>query len=256
MLKRLLVASVVLLGSLWPVGPALAAGLNDVVSALEGPFRADAPAAAAIRDFEGDFFQESRIASLDKVQRGRGRVAIRFDRRDRNRPPLVMFRWEYDQPNNQEIVSDGHTMWVYLPENNQVVQSDIDIVNRTTANDPLTFLTGLGNLSRDFTIGWAEPNRDADGNWVLSMTPRRPSPLIAKLLIVVDRRAVDAWSRSGNVDDYLPLLSSTVYDPGGNSTLIEFSDMRPNRGLPASYFSFMIPAGVEVVRPTGQGMGY
>jgi outer membrane lipoprotein carrier protein len=52
------------------------------------------------------------------------------------------------------------------------------------------------------------------------------------------------------------MLSSTVYDPNGNSTIIEFSDIRVNRGLSDSYFDFIVPAGVDVVRPTGQGMGF
>jgi outer membrane lipoprotein carrier protein len=250
---------VLALAVLTTLGPAVAArgaDLKEVIRTLETPFQADAPAAAAIRDFQGEFSQESRIASLDRVQRGRGRVAVKFKRLQKDRPPLAMFRWEYDQPTNQEIISDGRTMWVYMPENNQVIRSDIDVVNRTDANDPLTFLTGLGNLSRDFNIGWAEPNRDADGNWVLEMTPRRPSPLIARLLIVVDRRAVREFTANGTVDHYLPMLSSTVYDPNGNSTIIEFSDIRVNRGLSDSYFDFSIPAGVDVVRPTGQGMGF
>ncbi|MHB8709701.1 MAG: LolA family protein, partial [Desulfuromonadales bacterium] len=53
-----------------------------------------------------------------------------------------------------------------------------------------------------------------------------------------------------------PILSTTVYDPNGNSTTIEFSDVRVNRGLSAGQFRFMMPAGVEVVRPTGKEMGF
>ena len=255
-MKRIMVLALAMLTTLGPAVAARAAGLNDVIRTLETPFQTDAPTAAAIRDFQGDFSQESRIASLDRVQRGRGRVAVKFKRLQRDRPPLAMFRWEYDQPTNQEIISDGQTIWVYMPENNQVIRSDIDVVNRTDANDPLTFLTGLGNLSRDFNIGWAEPNRDGEGNWVLEMTPRRPSPMIARLLIVVDRHAVREFTANGTVDHYLPMLSSTVYDPNGNSTIIEFSDIRVNRGLSDSYFDFSVPAGVDVVRPTGQGMGF
>ena len=176
--------------------------------------------------------------------------------RDSAHPPLVQFRWDYTEPTNQEIVSDGQTMWVYLPENRQVIQSDIGAVNRTSADNPLTFLSGLGNLSRDFTIGWAEPNRDQEGNWVLELTPLRPSPLIARLLIVVDRRAVDAFTATGSTGEYLPFLSTTVFDPSGNSTRIEFNDISINQHLGDLPFKFMIPAGVEVVRPSGQTMGF
>lgn len=255
MKRTVLLLPLLVAALLFCAGTVGAAGLNEVINTLESPFQASAPKAMAIYDFQGDFFQESNIASLERTQRGRGRVAVRFVPRQ-GHPPLAQFRWEYFEPTDQEIVSDGRTMWVYLPENRQVIQSDIDIVNGTDANDPLTFLTGLGNLSRDFSIGWAPENRDREGNWVLEMTPRRASPLIARMLIVVDHRAVDAFTRGGTTGGYLPLLSSTVFDPGGNSTLIKFSDIRINRGLSDADFRFIMPAGVDVVRPSGQGMGF
>lgn len=285
------------------VQPARAVGLRDVIEALESPFRD-----RQIKDYSADFFQESRIASLDRLQRARGQVSVRFSYRS-NQVPLVMFHWEYQEPTRQEIVSDGKTLWVYLPENNQVIQSDIEMVSQARENDPMTFLTGLGNLSRDFLISYAEPNRDPRGNYILNLRPRRTTALINRMVIVVNRDAVEAPSAvlgrdaagassaadlarteprrppsrrsappsgaptpdeffgadaggsrqdssSGSKRDLVfPILSTTVYDPNGNSTAIEFSDVLVNRGMPAGQFRFMLPAGVEVVRPTGKEMG-
>ncbi len=313
---------------------AQAAGLREVIQALETPFQARTPAGQRIQDYQADFFQESRIASLDRLQRARGEVSVRFDYR-RSQVPLVMFQWEYQEPTTQEIISDGKTLWVYLPENNQVIQSDIEMVSKAGESDPMTFLTGLGQLSRDFLISWAEPNQDVEGNYVLDLRPRRTTALINRMVIVVDRYALDEpstepspktpsatpsgrssrSSRGGGVfptepdagepvaskpnsffdDDFdpnqpitddraaappadtffadtgrsssylserrragglvFPILSTTVYDPSGNRTTIEFSDLRINRGIPESEFRFIQPAGVEVVRPTGKGMG-
>ncbi|NIQ96491.1 MAG: outer membrane lipoprotein carrier protein LolA, partial [Desulfuromonadales bacterium] len=87
------------------------------------------------------FTQESSIASLDRTQQGGGRVTLRFEQQGGGQVPLVKFRWEYEHPTRQEIVSDGRTMWVYIPENNQVIESDISEVSRARAQDPLTFLT-------------------------------------------------------------------------------------------------------------------
>lgn len=53
-----------------------------------------------------------------------------------------------------------------------------------------------------------------------------------------------------------PIVSTTVYDPSGNSTTIEFSNLRINRGMSSGEFRFIPPAGVEVVRPTGKEMGF
>jgi outer membrane lipoprotein carrier protein len=257
-MKRFLVAALCLLCS-FPA-PALARGesigMSEVIRALEDPFKTEAPADSAIADFEADFFQESRIASLDRLQRGRGRVMVKFDRTRGDRVPQAMFRWEYDQPTTQEIVSDGETIWVYLPENRQVIQSDLELEGQARPDDPVTFLTGLGNLSRDFLIGWAQPNQDIEGNYILELRPRRSSPLIQRLLLVVNRDSVVPATRPERLGDVFPLLSSTVFDPSGNTTTIEFSGVRVNRGIPDSTFRFILPAGVEVIHPSGSGMGY
>jgi outer membrane lipoprotein carrier protein len=161
----------------------------------------------------------------------------------------------------------------------------------------MTFLTGLGNLSRDFNINWAVPNYDVEGNHVLELRPKRVSSLINRMLIVVDRYAVEAYLNPDQDEDQdassipslpptpevptprssqlpggfnndpfsdagrlrgplFPILSTTVYDPNGNSTTIEFSDLRVNFGVSEMSFNFIKPAGVQVVRPTGQEMGF
>jgi outer membrane lipoprotein carrier protein len=236
-----------------------AVDLSGVVEALENPFKAKADrekesSLSAISDFQSDFLQESLIASLDRAQQGKGKVSVKFTPDESGHVPLTMFRWEYEQPARQEIVSDGKTMWVYLPENNQVILSEIDFSSPSRPNDPVTFLTGLGNLSRDFLIDWASPDRDAQGNYILELRPRQPSPMIRSMLVVVDRDAVrgaDAGSRP-----VFPMLSTTVYDPNDNRTTIEFRDVRVNRGLPDSFFRFIPPEGVEVLRPGESGMGF
>ena len=271
--------------------PAGAVGLSDVIKTLETPFQSRTDKAERIYDYQAEFFQESRIASLDRLQRARGRVVVAFDYKELGTVPTVRFRWEYEQPTTQEMVSDGKTLWVYLPENNQVIQSDIEMVNKARQNDPMTFLTGLGNLSRDFLITWAQPNQDIDGNYVLELTPRKVSSLINRMVIVVDRQAVDVYLHKDMETDasappvpptppspgaspfpssprmsfpefgekggvWFPFLSTTVYDPNGNSTIIEFSNTRVNFGVARNTFNVIKPAGVQVVRPTGQEMGF
>lgn len=266
-----------------------AISLNDVIRTLETPFQSATAKELRIYDYSADFFQESKIASLDRMQRANGQVEVAFDYQRGQTVPKVKFNWQYHQPTNQEIVSDGKTLWVYLPENNQVIESDIEMVNEAGQNDPMTFLTGLGNLSRDFRISWAVPNNDVDGNYVLELAPRRTSSLINRLVIVVDRLAVEAnmsraqedqdpkWgglepptiapppmgkdfafpAYDGSTSDiWFPILSTAVYDPNGNSTIIEFSNLRVNLGISDMSFNFMLPAGVQVVRPTGKEMGF
>ncbi len=182
---------VTLAAPVWP------ASLDDVINALETPFQTGTDEKLRIYDYSADFSQESKIASLDRLQRASGEVEVAFDYQRTETVPRVKFHWQYEQPTTQEIVSDAKTLWVYLPENNQVIQSDIEDMKKSRQNDPMTFLTGLGNLSRDFSIHWAEPKQDVDGNYVLELIPRRVSSLINKLIIMVDRNAVEAYLNRG-----------------------------------------------------------
>ncbi len=257
-MKRLSKILYLVLISVVVSAPAQAESVQDVINTLEIPFRNDTPAADAIHDVEADFTQESSIASLDRTQQGGGRVTLRFEQQGGGQVPLVKFRWEYEHPTRQEIVSDGRTMWVYIPENNQVIESDISEVSRARAQDPLTFLTGLGNLSRDFLVRWASPNRDDDGNYILKLTPKTTTTMFRELEVVVDRRAVLDYTRSAVTGREFPIRSTTAIDPNGNKTVITFerNTIRLNRGVSSLNFRFIAPAGVDVVRPSGNRMGY
>lgn len=258
---RLKLSILFLLCLLPSLSMAAAVGLSDVIKTLETPFKSTATkdrgtATSGIYDFQADFFQESLIASIDRVQRGRGEVSFKFQRRRIGAAPLVMFRWEYREPITQEIVSDGRTMWVYQPDNRQVIESDISRISRQQGENPVTFLSGLGNLSRNFHIRWATPNLDRQGNYILELQPRRISQMISKLLIVVDRNAVRDYVEKNRAGEIFPFLATTVIDPNNNRTTIEFRNIRVNRDLSARFFHFNRPAGVEVVRPTGEQLGF
>jgi outer membrane lipoprotein carrier protein len=253
MKKRLLL--VLLLTLLLPtLAVAAKVELKDVINALEAPFQG--AGAGQVHDVGADFFQESRIAALDRSQRGRGTVSFRFEPGDDRRAPIAMFNWQYQEPSAQEIVSDGRTMWVYLPESRQVIESDLTLAGGGGSANPVTFLSGLGNLSRDFTITFATPDTDSAGHYILDLRPKQASPLMRNLRIVVNRDAVQARAKRSD-RAYFPILSTTVTDPVDNQTIIEFSNIRVNRGLSRADFRFMPPPGVEVVKPTpGTNMGF
>lgn len=230
--------------------------LNQVIETLEKPFRPDTPPDQAIGNFQADFFQHSKLVSLGREQSGEGRVQVSFRATTDAHPRLARFRWEYTRPTNQEIVSDGTTLWVYMPENNQVIRSELAAGREALGEDPLSFLTGLGNLSRDFVIDWGMPQSDPQGNFVLHLKPHLDSPLISEMRIVVDRAAVAELSDDRLTGRRLPIISSTVIDPNGNTTLIEFRNARVNRDLPEATFRFVVPDGVDVVQPDEAGLGY
>jgi len=238
--------------------PAVAETVQDVILALETPFKVDTVDAQQIHDIETEFTQQSTIASLDRVQEGGGRVMLKFDYPRTDRVPRVSFRWEYDFPTRQEIVSNGKTFWAYIPENNQVIQTELEQVSDQQPDSPLTFLTGLGNLSRDFLIRWASPNRDDANNYILYLTPKRTTSTIQSLTVVVDQYAVQDYTNRNVTGKRFPIVSTRAVDPNDNVTLIRFDqqEMRLNRGMSDSFFNYILPAGVDVVRPPGSQIGY
>ncbi|NIQ96537.1 MAG: hypothetical protein GWN87_21850, partial [Desulfuromonadales bacterium] len=65
-------------------------------------------------------------------------------------------------------------------------------------------------------------------------------------------------TRSAVTGREFPIRSTTAIDPNGNKTVITFerNTIRLNRGVSSLNFRFIAPAGVDVVRPSGNRMGY
>lgn len=224
------------------------ASLDNVIAALETPFRTAAP--NGIENFQAEFFQLSRIASIDKQQQARGEVSFKFERPEGG-SPVALFRWSYLEPTIQEFVSDGKTLWVYQPENRQVIESEIE-----QSDNPLAFLSRLGELSQDFTIGWGNPQMNESGDYLLVLEPRRETRLARSLQIVVNGAAVRDFQQHQRVGAVFPLKTVSVIDPNRNLSRFRFESVRMNQNLSPDSFRFQPPAGVEVLHPAPGQIGY
>lgn len=235
-MKRHLILFVLLLVSACPAwGADKPAALKDVVAALEKGY-------ASLRDVQADFTQKTVIPSVKREQRGSGEVLLK-----RPSPSTSMFRFNYTKP-RQQIISDGKQVWFYLPESKQVMVSPVTTMFKGDNSIALSYLTGLGSVSRDFTIAFAKEQRDAAGNYHLDLTPKNPSPLLSRLRLTVSAEAVERFAREGTVKNIFPIVASIIYDAGGNETRIDYSRARVNKGIDNSRFAFKIPEGVEVIK--------
>ena len=212
------------------------ASLKDVVAALEKAY-------ATLQDVQADFNQVTRIASINKQQRGNGEVLLK-----RPGTATAMFRFNYAKP-KQQIVSNGKQVWFYLPENKQVIVSSVSEMFKGSNGIALSYLTGLGHVSRDFTIVFGKDERDKNGNYQLELTPKKPSPVLSRLHLTISAEVVQRLFRDGAVHDIFPIVSSVVFDAGGNETRIDYTRSRVNKGIDNGKFSFKVPEGVELVKP-------
>jgi hypothetical protein len=73
------------------------------------------------------------------------------------------------------------------------------------------------------------------------------------MLYVQGGRNISVLSNPARPELLFPVLSTTMVDHQGNTTLMEFSNIKTNVWLADSMFDFIIPAGVQVVRPPRGG---
>jgi outer membrane lipoprotein carrier protein len=217
------------------VSPATGADLKEVIASLEQGYN-------ALTDVQADFTQRTVIASIKREELGKGKLFIK-----KTAGSSSMFRFDYSKP-LQQIISDGKTAWYYLPDNKQVMVSDITALFAGGNGIALNYLTGMGHLSKDFSISLAGDGRDNKGNYVLDLVPRKPSQAIARLRLTVLASLVEQFQESGKSQPVFPVVSSVVEDNLGNRTFIELSRVKVNQGIANSRFRFKIPKGVEVIK--------
>jgi len=211
------------------------ASLKDVVSALEKAY-------STLQDVQADFSQKTVIKSINKEQRGNGEVLLK-----KPGSATAMFRFNYTKP-NQQIASNGKQVWFYIPENRQVMVSTVADMFKKGNGIALSYLTGLGHVSNDFVVTFMKEERDKKGNYQLELIPKKSSTVLTKLHLTVSAEAVERFRRDGAVQDIFPIISSVVFDAGGNETRIDYSRSRVNKGLDNGKFNFKIPEGVETIK--------
>lgn len=169
------------------------------------------------------FSQVSRLRSVPKPKESHGIVYFK--------KPGKM-RWEYTNPEQQLLVSDGRTMWFYVAEDAQVIVQDAE--DAYGSRTPVTFLSGMGKLQNDFYMKLL-PDSTPDTGYKLELLPKQPQSDLAKLILTVDPAT-------------FRIVHTAVYDPYGNITDVYLENVEPNTNPPDDLFTFDIPDGVDVIQ--------
>lgn len=136
------------------------------------------------------------------------------------------FRWDYREPAGQLLVSDGKTLWLYDEELEQVT---VRAVSDSLSTTPAMLLAGQGRVGDSFKV---EDLGTADGLELVGLVPLRGD---------TDFRGVRLGLRGGE------LARMELVDRLGQTTVIDFTGIERNPVLPAGFFTFEPPAGVDVV---------
>jgi outer membrane lipoprotein carrier protein len=182
-----------------------------------------------IRDFSADFVHNYKSGALRKQLTEKGHLLIK--------KPGKM-RWEYTAPEQKLFVSDGVKIYSYIPQDKQVVVSNVPPDD--TAAAPALFLAGKGNLVRDFTAALTEvPAGMPAGTKALKLVPKTPQPDYDWIVLFVDQTTLG-----------LRGLMST--DAQGGTSTFSFANLKENVNLTDKEFAFQMPRGVDVVTDAGQ----
>ena len=137
------------------------------------------------------------------------------------------FRWVYNKPFPQEIISDGKQVWLYDPE---LAQVTIKSVGKALEASPAAILAGNNQLDASFNSKDLPPR---DGLQWVELSPKQNDSSFAKI-------------RLGFTDKELNRME--LDDHFGQSTLIQMQQIVRNKAIPAHLFTFTPPAGSDIIR--------
>jgi len=195
------------------------APLEQVIAGVEN--RYDVPG------FTADFHQVSTIKAMQISDEARGKMFVRKPQ---------MMRWEYETPDPQIIITNGTRLWIYRPQDKQV------ILGRSPAffgdGKGAGFLADIRVLRGKFDIAFAD--REDPDHHVLKLRPLEQTIDVAEIELYVRK------------SDYTVTRVNT-FNPYGDETRIDLIDSRFDRVPDLDLFTFAIPEGTDVVTMDEQG---
>ena len=172
--------------------------------------------------FKAEFAQESTLKAMDISDFASGKIFVRYP---------GMMRWEYEKPDRQVIITDAKKLWIYRPDDNQVMTGSAPAF--FSDGKGASFLSDIKLVRRKFKIS-LEPSKD-NFFYELKLQP------IEKTLDVNDIR-LSVTKKTFTV------IRIITYNSYGDENRIELINHRFNVDLDDKLFSFDIPPGVDVLQ--------
>jgi outer membrane lipoprotein carrier protein len=174
------------------------------------------------KSFQAEFIQESTIKAMDIVDFASGIIFVRYP---------GMMRWEYEKPEKQVIITDAKKLWIYRPDDNQVMTGSAPAF--FSDGKGASFLSDINLVRRKFNIS-LEPSKESFF-YELKLQP------IEKTLDVNDIR-LSVTKKTFTV------IRIITYNSYGDENRIELINHRFNVDLDNKLFSFDIPPGVDILQ--------
>ena len=178
----------------------------------------------SIQSFSGRFIQSSHRAYTETgPKKAEGLVSYK-------RPGKM--RWLYEAPEEQLLVTNGQTMWLYDPLLENVTVQKLEKITEGTA---LSFLLGLGNLQADFIHREISKNLliGQDG-LIVELEPKKSTANLAFIQLNVHPETYN-------------LQTIALMDQQDNYRTIQLMNMKYNLEIEDNFFEFTVTNDMEVI---------
>jgi outer membrane lipoprotein carrier protein len=136
------------------------------------------------------------------------------------------FRWDYNKPYEQQIVSDGKEVFLYDADLEQVTVRQL---SNALGSSPAALLAGGDEVEKSFKLENA--NRKDNLDWVLAV-PKAEDSGFERIFLGFEANK---------------LRKLEMHDSFSHVTYIDFQSVERNPALQTATFLFKTPEGVDVV---------
>jgi outer membrane lipoprotein carrier protein len=171
--------------------------------------------------FSVRFLQTSTLKAMEISDTATGSIFVK-------RPGMM--RWEYETPMTQVIVADSKDLWIYRPEDNQVMHGAAPAF--FGGGKGAGFLSDITRIRKDFDVSLDKP--DAAGNPRIKLVPKNKTYDVATLNLTL----------SGATFEITNLVTLNTF---GDETRFELIDYQFNQTFFPTLFQFVVPEGAEVL---------
>ena len=167
------------------------------------------------------FSQESTLEAMDITDRATGRVWFKHP---------GMMRWEYETPDEHAIITDGETLWIHRPADNQVVVGDA--LAYFGNGKGASFLSNIELIKEEFAVEQLPSQKP--GFYTLKLTPREKTLDLKQILLHIEKESFLIRH----------VVTQNAYE---DKTRITFETIEFPESIPSGKFQFDMPPGADVM---------
>jgi outer membrane lipoprotein carrier protein len=197
----------------------LSLSLDEIITRVEKHY--------SVSGFSAQFSQTSIIKAMDITDTASGTAFFK-------RPGKM--RWEYKTPERQMIITDGNTLWVFRPDDKQVMIGKAPSFFK--GGKGFSFLSDMKEIRQKFNMSLEE--KSPEGFFVLKLIPREKTYDVVQIRLTISKATFD-------------VVEIVTYNSYGDETWFVFSNIQFKQKIDDSLFHFNIPEDVEVLHLDEQG---